>query len=87
LIEAQDMKLLIVVLVVGVIAWLVLRGRKAGRPVARGPTAPGPTREHGPQAMVQCEHCGVHLPRGDALLDQRGAFCSKAHQLSGPHAN
>jgi uncharacterized protein len=81
------MKYLIVVLVVAVIAWLLLRGRKAERPVARSAAARSPTRESGPQAMVQCAHCGVHLPRGDALLDHRGAFCSKAHQLSGPHAS
>ena len=76
------MKFLIVVLVVGVIGWLLLRGRKAERPAARSPT-----RESGLQAMVQCAHCGVHLPRGEALLDHRGAFCSKSHQLSGPRAN
>jgi uncharacterized protein len=81
------MKFLIVVLVVGVIVWLMLRGRKADRPIARGPAARSPTSQTGPQAMVQCVHCGVHLPQGDALLDHRGAFCSKAHQMSGPRAN
>jgi uncharacterized protein len=74
------MKFLIVVLVVVVVAWLLLRGRKTERPGARNPA-----REPGPLAIVQCAHCGVHIPRRDALLDQRGAFCSEAHQLSGPH--
>lgn len=72
------MKFLIVVLVVGVVAWLLLRGRKAEPPAARSP-AP----ESGPQAMVQCAHCGVHLPRGEALVDERGAFCTDAHRLAG----
>ena len=34
--------------------------------------------------MMQCAHCGVHLPRADALMDARGAFCSEAHRLAGP---
>jgi len=73
------MKFLIVVLVVGVVLWLLLRGRKTERPVARAPA-----RELGPLTMVQCAHCGGHVPQREALLDQRGAFCSEAHQLSGP---
>ncbi len=74
------MKFLIVVLVVGVALWLLLRGRKTEKTVARDPA-----RERGPLAMVACAHCGVHIPRREALLDQRGAFCSETHQLSGPH--
>jgi len=34
--------------------------------------------------MVQCCHCGVHLPRSDAVEDSRGAFCTEAHRLAGP---
>jgi uncharacterized protein len=73
------MKYLVVVLVVGVVLWLLMRGRKP-EASARQSTA----RDGSPQAMVQCATCGVHLPRVDALLDQRGAYCSEAHQLSGP---
>jgi uncharacterized protein len=73
------MKFLIVIAVVVLVGWLILRGRekKVDAPRASAPVAL-------PQAMVQCEHCGVHLPRGDALLDTRGAFCSDAHRLAGP---
>lgn len=75
------MKYLIVVFVVVLVAWLLLRGRSGKAPAARG-GAPAAL----PQSMVQCEHCGVHLPRGDALLDTRGAFCNEAHRLAGPRA-
>ena len=38
------------------------------------------------QDMVRCAHCGVHLPRGDAVLE--GAhmlyYCSTAHRDRGP---
>ncbi|MGL6111174.1 MAG: PP0621 family protein [Rubrivivax sp.] len=73
------MKYLIVILVVVVAGWLLLRSRSRDLPAKRG-TAP----DSQPQTMVQCRHCGVHLPRVDALLDHRGAFCTQAHRLAGP---
>lgn len=44
------------------------------------PTTPTPT----PHTMVQCAHCGVHLPRSEALLapDQQ-PYCSPEHQRAG----
>lgn len=73
------MKYLVVVVVVAVVLWSLLRGRKTERPAAR-PAAGA----RGPQAMVQCSHCGVHLPRADCVEDHRGAYCSEAHRLAGP---
>lgn len=73
------MKYLIVVFVVVLVGWLLLRGRSKP-PRASRTAAP----EALPQAMVQCAHCGLHLPRAEALLDSRGAFCSDAHRLAGP---
>ena len=75
------MKYLIVVLVVGLVVWLLLRS-KAEKPAARGPA-----HKALPEAMVQCSHCGIHLPRAEALLDERGAFCTEAHRLAGPRSS
>lgn len=80
--SGASMKYLIVVLVVVVVAWLLLRGAKRvppPQPRAKAPAAPASL-----QAMLQCDHCGVHMPRAEALLDERGAFCSEAHRLAGP---
>jgi uncharacterized protein len=74
------MKYLVVVLVVSFAAWLLLRPRQAGRAKPRRPRP----QDAGPQAMLQCQHCGVHLPRAEALDDKRGAYCSEAHRLAGP---
>jgi uncharacterized protein len=74
------MKYLVVVLVVAVVAWLLLRPRKAEPPKGQRP----PPEKPGLQEMLQCRHCGVHLPRAEALVDERGAFCSEAHRLAGP---
>jgi uncharacterized protein len=38
-----------------------------------------------PQPMLACAHCGVHLPRAEALMDPAGRpFCTEAHRLAGP---
>ena len=35
--------------------------------------------------MVQCAHCGVHLPRDDSVAGGGRFFCSTEHrQLHGP---
>ena len=75
------MKYLLVVCVVAVVLWLMLRPRKLQPPATARP------QDTQAQTMVQCLHCGVHLPRGEALVDARGAFCSQAHRLAGPHAD
>lgn len=37
-----------------------------------------------PVAMVPCAHCGVHLPGGDALVNEAGEpYCSEAHRRAG----
>jgi uncharacterized protein len=80
-------KFLVVVFVVVLVAWLLMRPRKPGP--AATPPAPGKPAtpaQPAPQAMVQCSHCGLHLPRAEALLDERGAFCTEAHRLAGPGA-
>lgn len=74
------MKYLLVVLVVAVALYLLI-GRKprggAERVERPSPPQPAPTE---PARMFACTHCGVHLPRDDALFDSRGrAFCSEAH--------
>lgn len=73
------MKYLVVLLVVVVVGWLLLRERKRGPPASRETP-----RRGAPLAMVQCSHCGVHLPRGDCVEDRRGLYCCEAHRLAGP---
>jgi len=30
--------------------------------------------------MVRCAHCGVHLPKGESILDDGRFFCSAEHR-------
>ena len=72
------MKLLLLVAVVLGALWL-LRSRKPG-----GGPAPGSGQTDRPparsQPMVSCAHCGVHLPREDAVAGADGLYCSDAHR-------
>ena len=38
----------------------------------------------GSEAMVQCAHCSIFLPRSEALLTQDETWCSQAHVQLGP---
>lgn len=71
------MKYLLVVVVVGlVLAWLMRRGRVESKVERSTPTRP--------DEMVQCAHCGVHLPTQDALSEGGLVFCSDVHKRAGP---
>ncbi len=76
-------KVLLIVIVVVIAAWWLI-GRQ-GR-VTRKDKADGGTASDGSEQIVPCAHCGVHLPRGDALMDGDLAYCSTAHRAAGPRA-
>jgi uncharacterized protein len=69
------MKILLFLVVVFVLLWL-LRGTTSRR---RGGGARPP---QAPQPMVVCAHCGVHLPRDEALPGRGGVFCGDAHRTA-----
>ncbi len=78
------MKYLVVALVVIVVLWLMfgLQRRKPGPPAAGKPSGPG--RAGPPERMLSCAHCGMHLPRGDALIAAGQAYCCAEHRDAGP---
>jgi len=39
-----------------------------------------------PQAMVGCAHCGLHLPRHEALPAGERFYCCEEHRQRGPAA-
>ncbi len=74
-------KFLLVLFVVVFGLWLLLKRASGAGP--KPPTAP---RAAPPQAMVECAHCGLHLPAADAVLEGRHVYCCDAHRLLGPKA-
>jgi len=68
--------LLIVVLVVAYMMWRNARIERKGAPPSR-PSGPAP----GPQEMVACAACGLHLPRTEALPGPNGrVYCCQEHR-------
>lgn len=69
------MKYLLLVAVVVAVLWYL-----RSRPKPAVPTSPS---EADPaQPMVSCVHCGVHLPRAEAVAGAQGSYCSEAHQIA-----
>ena len=76
------LKFLLVVIVVVVGLWWWARGRQRMGQPAQKASAPPPAT--GPQQMVACAHCGVHLPGADAVHHEGHAYCSADHRDAGP---
>lgn len=66
--------ILVLIVVVLAVMWLT---RSRAPAVRREKPPPA-----GPQAMVACAHCGVHLPRAEAVAGAQGLYCSEAHRLA-----
>ncbi len=69
---------ILLLIVVGVIAYAVLK--KYSRSV-QGP--PGKPQVRAAEDMVRCAHCGVNLPRSEAIYSQGEFYCSVEHQKLG----
>ncbi|WP_428505316.1 PP0621 family protein [Roseateles sp.] len=68
-------------ILIGLLALLFfVLGFKRARPPQ--PPVAGKARDSAPQDMLSCAHCGLHLPRDEALPGQGGVFCSAAHRAS-----
>ncbi len=68
--DAAMSKLILIVLVV-LFAWWILRS------YLRSVTRKEPPKA--PEDMVQCAHCGVHLPRSESQSGNGEFFCSEEH--------
>ena len=72
--------LIILVLFVARVAGRMAAQRQAGpKKKAQADAAP-PALE----SMVRCAHCGIHLPRSEALLQNGQTWCSAEHARLGP---
>ena len=67
------MKYLVLLLIVLAGIWWIRQQRQPDRSSSRTPPI-------GPQTMVACTQCGVHVPQAEAVQGQRGVYCSEAHR-------
>lgn len=74
-------KVLIIALAVALLLWLLFgRSARDGKPARGDPR----NARGGAEAMVTCAHCGVHLPRSEALAARSLHYCSAAHRDAPP---
>ncbi|MFO1263452.1 MAG: PP0621 family protein [Rhodoferax sp.] len=48
-------------------------------------TAPTRSPLAAPTAMLPCNHCGVHVPSGEAVQGAHGHYCCTAHRAAAEH--
>lgn len=70
------MKLLLTLAAVALLVWLLRGDRRKAVKQARAAQ-----KVSGPERMVSCAACGLHLPASDALTGPDGrVFCSPEHR-------
>ena len=81
------MKYILVLLVLVIAVGIWRNNRRRAEQVQR-PQPQRETRLQPPQDMVACAHCGLHLPRSDALMLGHAAqptyYCCAEHRAQGP---
>jgi len=72
-------------LVLGFVAWWLLRPRRKVAPPASPDGARGRDgAAASPEAMVDCAACGLHFPASEAVRDGARVYCCTAHRDAGP---
>lgn len=73
------MSKLILLLFLGLVAYLVFKGIKRTAFRRRNDEE----KPRAPERMVTCARCGVHLPESEAIEGDGGPFCSEEHRRLG----
>jgi len=72
-------KILLLALAIWLIITVLKRYGRSVEPPQKPESAAGNAAESMSENMVQCAHCGVHLPKSDSLLIEGQYFCCEAH--------
>lgn len=43
--------------------------------------------QEAPQDMARCAHCGIHLPRDEAVRGEKGDYCCTDHRAAAQDRN
>lgn len=78
------MKILIALLVIIAVVWLLRATRKDRSGSEPGSKSKTPRADRSapdePTKILQCQHCGVHVPASDCVRGERGVYCTAAHR-------
>ncbi|MDX5363663.1 MAG: hypothetical protein LPJ91_05855 [Pseudazoarcus pumilus] len=72
------MRLLAILILVLIVGWWASRALE--RPKRRPGAAP---KKPGPERMLACAHCGVHIPESEGVRSEAGFFCCDDHRRLG----
>ncbi len=74
------MKYLLLLAVVVIFIWHWRSTRRADIAQRQRKVHPAPRASAGPQDMVQCGYCQVHLAHSDTVAGAKGPYCSAEHR-------
>lgn len=66
-----------------VVRLIAYKTQAAKRPVSPPPAKPRFGTPSSNEAMVRCAHCGIHLPRSEAYMQQGQTWCCAEHAKLG----
>lgn len=71
------MKILVALIAIGAIFWIIriLSDSKQTK-------TPEATVEN--RRMLACDHCGLHIPEDEAIIEGSHSYCCAQHQRLGP---
>ncbi len=68
--------------------WFFRKSTRRAPPPLRPATTPAAPAIAKAEPMVDCAHCGLHLPASEALRDEATrAYCCVEHRAAGPRAS
>lgn len=73
--------ILVAMIIARIVSQNKARKRNPPNPTIRPPRKPGKAEE-----MVRCAHCGIFLPRSEALMSNHHTWCSLEHAKRGPRS-
>lgn len=74
--------IIVILMVVRIVASQKAKGRVGGSQPKQAKKRGAPPIQH-PESMVRCEHCGIHMPRSEAVLSNGHIWCSQDHAKLG----
>ena len=77
---------LLIILAAMTVSRMINARNAAARRTAAQPGR-APAASNGVESMVSCAHCGIYMPRSEALLIGKRTWCCEDHARLGPGAD
>lgn len=75
--------IVVALLIARVLARQATKSTLASKQPKQAPPRVPPTKPQHPESMVRCAHCGIHMPRSEAVLMDGKTWCSQEHARLG----